>query len=127
MKTQSEDPCGTKTLDFEEICKRIITFREKRDWRQFHDPKNLSQAISIEAAELQEIFLWKDIEASRRLAPDLVQRVAEEAADIFIFMVYLCEALEIDLLQAVEMKIKRNKEKYPVAKAKGNSKKYTEF
>ena len=71
------------------IIKEIIKFRDDRDWLQFHDPKNLSQAISIEAAELQEIFLWKSTEESKNLTPEKFQKVQDEIADIFVFMVCL--------------------------------------
>ena len=113
--------------DLSLIIKEIIRFRDDRDWLQFHDPKNLSQAISIEAAELQEIFLWKSTEASKSLPSDQLKRVENEVADIFIFMVYLCNHFEINLLEAVLKKINKNELKYPVEKSRGSSKKYTEL
>jgi len=113
--------------DFERLKAAIIQFRDDRDWAQFHDPKNLAAALSIEAAEMQELFLWQSNDASRRPGAADRQRVAEEAADIFIFLTYLCHALNIDLLSAVERKIVINGEKYPVAKARGSSIKYTEL
>ena len=113
--------------DLSSIIKEIIKFRDDRDWLQFHDPKNLSQAISIEAAELQEIFLWKSTEESKSLPSDQLKRVENEVADIFIFMVYLCNHFEINLLEAVLKKINKNELKYPVEKSRGSSKKYTEL
>ena len=112
---------------FDELKHKILTFRDQRDWAQYHDPKNLAAAISIEAAELQEIFLWLATGASREFSPDRVDRVKEEAADIFIFLSYLCDALNIDLLDAVEDKLSRNALKYPVQKSKGLSTKYTDL
>ena len=109
------------------VIKKIIKFRDDRDWKQFHDPKNIAEAISIEAAELQEIFLWMTTEESRSLPDEKVQKVREEAADIFIFLTYLCNHFDIDILEAVKNKIEKNNRKYPVQKAKGSSKKYTDI
>lgn len=105
--------------------RKIMTFRDERDWQQYHDPKSLSQAIGIEAAELQEIFLWMTTDQSYRLKAYDTVRVGDELADIFIFILYLCEAFDIDLLQAVTLKLEKNTLKYPVDKSKGLSTKYT--
>ena len=113
--------------NLDSVIKSIIKFRDDRDWIQYHDPKNLAEAISIEAAELQELFLWLTTEQAKDLTDDKVQRVKEEIADIFIFMTYLCNHFEIDLLEAVENKVQENYVKYPIEKAKGSSKKYTEI
>ena len=113
--------------NLDSVIKSIIKFRDERDWIQYHDPKNLAEAISIEAAELQELFLWLTTEQAKDLTDDKVQRVKEEIADIFIFMTYLCNHFEIDLLEAVESKVQENYVKYPIEKAKGSSKKYTEI
>jgi NTP pyrophosphatase (non-canonical NTP hydrolase) len=72
-------------MNLKEIMKRILNFRDNRDWQQFHDPKNLAEAISIEAAELQEVFLWSDVKESRKIAQEKKQEISEELADIFIF------------------------------------------
>jgi len=111
----------------ESIRKKIISFRNERDWAQFHDPKNLAEALSIEAGELLENFLWKTIEQSRNLTAEELKNVKEELADIFIFLTYLSEEYKIDLLTEVEKKIVKNEAKYPVYKAKGLAKKYTEL
>jgi len=113
--------------DLESIQKKIISFRNERDWAQFHDPKNLAEALSIEAGELLENFLWKTTEQSRKLSAEELKNVKEELADIFIFLTYLCEEYEIDLLHEVIRKLSLNEKKYPVQKAKGSSKKYTEL
>ena len=113
--------------DLSSIIKEIIKFRDDRDWLQFHDPKNLSQAISIEAAELQEIFLWKSTDESKNLPSNEIKKVENEVADIFIFMIYLCNHFGIDLLEAVQNKLKANKLKYPVEKSRGTSKKYNKL
>ena len=112
---------------FEVIRQQLIAFRNEREWAQFHDPKNLAEAISIEAAELLENFLWKTPEQSRSLSPLKLENVKEEAADIFIFLTYLCEEYKINLLDEVMRKIHLNEKKYPVNKAKGSSRKYTDL
>jgi NTP pyrophosphatase (non-canonical NTP hydrolase) len=109
--------------------KKAIQFRDKRNWKQFHDPKNLAMALSIEAAELQEIMLWK----SKKEVDELLQtdkghkKIQEELADIFVFLLYLSEACGIDLSDAVLTKIKINEKKYPAEKAKNSAKKYNEL
>lgn len=112
----------TKTIE-----NSLIEFRDKRDWKQFHDPKNLAEAISIEAGELLENFLWKTSEDSRKLNAEQLTNVKEEIADIYIFLLLLCESLNIDLLDETEKKIQVNEKKYPEEKAKGTSKKYNEL
>ena len=118
---------GEGMADLETIQKKILSFRSERDWAQFHDPKNLAEALSIEAGELLENFLWKTTEQSRNLTPEELKNVKEELADIFIFLTYLSEEYKIDLLAEVENKIAKNEIKYPVHKAKGTAKKYTEL
>jgi NTP pyrophosphatase (non-canonical NTP hydrolase) len=113
--------------DLEAIQKKILSFRNERDWAQFHDPKNLAEALSIEAGELLENFLWKTTEQSRNLTAEELKNVKEELADVFIFLTYLSEEYRIDLLAEVETKITKNEVKYPVHKAKGLAKKYTEL
>jgi NTP pyrophosphatase (non-canonical NTP hydrolase) len=103
--------------ELEAIKKKIIGFRNERDWKKFHDPKNLSQAIGIEAAELQKIFLWKTNSESKKFTPKELQSVTEEVADIFICLIYLCHEFNIDLFKSVESRIEINGEKYPVDKA----------
>jgi len=116
---------GRGMADLEAIQKKILSFRNERDWAQFHDPKNLAEALSIEAGELLENFLWKTTEQSRNLSPEELKNVKEELADIFIFLTYLSEEYKIDLLSEVENKIAVNGKKYPVEKAKGSAKKYS--
>jgi len=109
-----------------EIIGRIIEFRDERDWEQFHDPKNLAEAISIESAELLEEFLWMTTNESRKVNGSELDGIKEEVSDIVIFIVYLCNSLGIDLLDEVENKLEINRAKYPVEKSKGSSRKYTE-
>lgn len=102
----------------------LLAFRDARDWSQFHDPKNLACALSIEASELNELFLWKSVEESREA--DLT-RVKEEVADVLAYALLLCHEFGIDPEQAVLDKIRVNDSKYPVEKAKGLATKYTEL
>ena len=107
----------------------IRRFRDERDWSQFHTPKNLAAAIAIEAAELQEQFLWKtDKEIDRNLkAGPKREAVVEEIADVLMFALLLADRLEIDVSNAITDKLAANELKYPVALARGNARKYTEL
>lgn len=107
-----------------DILDQLVAFRKDRDWEQFHTPKNLSMALSVEVAELVECFQWaKDSEL-----PELVVReriaIEEEVADITILLCYLCHDLNIDLDMVVRSKIEKNRLKYPVSLARGTAKKY---
>lgn len=110
--------------DISEIIKALIKFRDERDWKQFHDSKNLAAAISIEAAELNELFLWKDVKESEKADKE---KIKEELADIVAFALLLANKHKFDVKKIVLDKIKRNAKKYPVAKAKGTAKKYNEL
>ncbi len=107
--------------DFEDITDALIHFRNERDWEQFHNPKDLALAISVEAAELLELFLWKDAADAN---PD---KVKEELADVMLFSVLLAEKYNFDIKQIMLDKIVLNGVKYPVEKAKGTAKKYNEL
>lgn len=111
----------------ESLTEKLLEFRRQRDWEQFHDPKNLAEAISIEASELLEVFLWKTTQDSRNLSDSNRQKVEEEAADIMIFLIYLSKECGFNLLDIVEQKIKTNSGKYPIEKSKGTAKKYNEL
>ena len=107
--------------DIEEIIDALIKFRNERDWEQFHNSKDLALAISIEAGELNELFLWKD-------AKDVnVEKLKTELADVLAYSLMLAKKHNLDVKQIVLDKIKANGEKYPVDKAKGNAKKYNEL
>lgn len=102
----------------------LIKFRDERDWKQFHDPKNLATALSIEAAELNELFLWKTTDESRDVDID---RIKEELADVFAYGLLLANEFGLDPEEIVLNKVKKNAEKYPIAKAKGVATKYTDL
>lgn len=107
--------------DFESITQAIIKFRDDRDWEQFHNSKDLALAISIEAAELNELFLWKK-------ADDVnVDKLKEELADILTFSFILAHKHKLDIPTIISDKLAQNNAKYPVEKAKGSSKKYNEL
>jgi dCTP diphosphatase len=109
------------------IKQRIRDIAEARDWDQFHSPKNLTMALSAEVSEIIEHFQWLTEEQSENLPQNKLKEVETELADTLIYLIRLADKLDIDLLNATLNKIKINEQKYPVDKAKGNAKKYTEF
>jgi NTP pyrophosphatase (non-canonical NTP hydrolase) len=109
------------------LTQQLVDFRNERDWERFHNPKDLAIALSIEAAELQELFLWKDHTDPDLATPATRARLEEETADVAAFLFMLCERLNIDLASALEAKIKKNAEKYPAHLVRGSSKKYSEY
>lgn len=103
----------------EELKTEIIKFQKQRDWKKFHSPENLAKSISIESAELLEHFQWgKEYNESE---------VADELADVLIYCIYMADAMNFDIKEIILNKMKKNALKYPVDKAKGNAKKYTEL
>lgn len=114
-------------MDIDQIKDQLREFAEARDWDQFHSPKNLASAISVEAAELLEIFQWLTEESSRTLDVNTRQKVEQEIADVFLYLIRLADKLDIDVMAAATRKINLNGAKYPVQMSKGNAKKYTEF
>lgn len=112
---------------FDALSKRLVKFSMERDWDQFHAPKNLVMALSVEAAELTEHFQWLTEEQSNNLSQEKLDEVAFEMADIYIYLTRLATKLEVDLPQYVEDKIKINEERYPVEKVMGSSKKYDQY
>ncbi|MEI6293896.1 MAG: nucleotide pyrophosphohydrolase [Methanomicrobiales archaeon] len=106
----------TNQWDFRDKIEDLIKFRDARDWRKFHYPKDLAAALSIEAAELQELFLWKGQEPSGQIIsdPDRMNNIADELADVAIYLFLLTHELNIDLKEAIDRKIKKNELKYPI-------------
>ena len=107
--------------ELEELRKAIVQFTQERDWDQFHNGKDLALALSIEAAELNEAFLWKDPKDVN------VEKVKEELADVFNYAIQIADKYNLDVKQIVLDKLKKNAEKYPVEKAYGSAKKYNEL
>jgi dCTP diphosphatase len=106
---------------------RLREFAAARDWDQYHSPKNLAMALSVEIAEIVEHFQWLTEEQSNELPKKTMDDVENELADCFIYLVRLSDKLGVDLLNAAYRKIEINEDKYPVEKARGNAKKYTEL
>ncbi len=102
-------------------------FAKERDWEQFHNPKNLAMALTVEAGELMELFQWLSLEQAANPDAKLKERAAEELSDVILYSIRMADKLGIDLEQAIGSKSKMNEEKYPVEKAKGIAKKYTEL
>ncbi len=107
--------------EINEIIGELIKFRNERDWEQFHNPKDLALAISIESGELLELFLWKNANDANK------DKVKDELADIFSFAFLLANKYELDIKDIVLDKINKNKERYPIDKSKGTAKKYNEL
>ena len=111
-------------MTFEEARRRALAFRDERDWGQFHNPKDLALSISLEAAELLEVFQWSgtDLEVA-----DKHDRAADELADVAIYCIYMADSLGIDLADVIGKKIDVNESRYPTEKARGNARKYTQL
>jgi NTP pyrophosphatase (non-canonical NTP hydrolase) len=112
-----------------ELTDRLIAFRDARDWRRFHGLKNLMVSLNLEATELLELGQWKDDAAVEQAVADPAfrARLAEECADVLLYLLLICERAGIDLVAAAAEKIDRNAAKYPVEQARGNARKYTEL
>jgi len=113
--------------ELDEIKLRLRDFAKERDWDQFHSPKNLSMALSVEVAEIVEHFQWLTEEQSKNLSKDRLGEVETELADTLIYLVRLADKLGVDLLGAARRKIEVNERKYPVDESKGCARKYTEW
>jgi dCTP diphosphatase len=122
---QTPNACMTHPLL--NLSERLQEFARARDWEQFHSPKNLACALSVEAGELLEHFQWLTEEQSRALDRDKKGAVASEMADVLLYLVQLAAKLEIDLVDAAERKIATNEQRYPVGLARGNSRKHDEL
>ncbi len=105
----------------------IKAFIEERDWKQFHSPKNLALALSVEVAEIVEHFQWLTEEQSQNLTPEKLTEVREEIGDVMIYLTELSDKLGIDPVEAAYAKLAINKQKYPVDLVKGKASKYTEY
>ena len=113
-------------MDISKIQNQLQTFASERDWEQFHSPKNLSMALSVEASELVEIFQWLNLEESNFPDQKQLESIRGEVADIAMYLIRFCDVLEINLEEAIEEKFIENGNKYPVELSKGSSKKYNQ-
>ena len=122
------DETASRRLDcIQSLRNKLRAFAEERDWNQFHSPKNLAMALSVEAAELMEHFQWISEADSLSLSREKRDEIGEELADVFLYLIRLSDKLDIDLAAAAEEKMSINASKYPIHKARGNSKKYTDL
>ena len=111
----------------ESLTREICAFRDARDWRQFHNPKELAVAITAEAGELLQHFVWQSAEQSEQRVNDRRSEIESEMADVAILLLELADNCGINLTEAIRAKLARNEERYPVAKARGSNKKYNEL
>ncbi len=113
--------------DLEDIKVRARQFAKVRDWEQFHSPKNLVMALSVEVAELVEIFQWLTEQQSQQLNDETRARAIDEIADVQVYLVRLADRLEVDIAAAVAQKMEKNQAKYPVELVRGSARKYSEY
>ena len=113
--------------ELETLRDELRAFAAARDWDQFHSPKNLAMALSVEAGELCEIFQWLTEAESRGLAPEAREAAGQEIADVLLYLVRLGDQLGIDPVAVARVKLVENARKYPVDKARGNARKYTDL
>ncbi len=109
------------------LTNQILKFRNERDWAQFHNPKDVALSLVLEASEVMEHFQWKSPEEIEEYVKTKKEAIGEELADVFYWVLLLSHDLNIDIAKTLEQKMKKNAEKYPVEKAKGSHKKYTEY
>jgi dCTP diphosphatase len=113
--------------DIAKLQKMVAHFRDERDWKQFHNPKDVAISLVLEAAEFMEHFQWKSADEVEKHLKDRKHEVEEEVADVFYWLLLIANDLDIDLEQVMNRKMAKNAKKYPIEKAKGNHKKYTEL
>ena len=114
-------------MDLEKIQETLEAFAQERDWNQYHSPKNLAMALSVEVAELLEHFQWLTQEESANFSEPSLEAIRAEIADVQIYLLRLADKLKIDIASAVEAKIAENNKKYPAERVKGSSAKYTDY
>lgn len=110
-----------------ELQEKVVAFRDARDWKQFHNPKDLAISLLLEAGEVLEHFQWKNADEMAKHVVDKKEDVGEELADVFYWILLIANDLDIDLAEAFNKKLAKNEAKYPKEKASGNHKKYTEL
>ncbi len=113
-------------MQLSDLSKQIVSFRDARDWKQFHNPKDMTLSLMLEAAELMEHFQWKNMEEMEKHIESQRSQIGDELADVFYWVLLMSHDFGIDIGQALLSKIEKNTKKYPIDKARGNHKKYTE-
>lgn len=114
-------------LNLDSLQQRLRTFATERDWDQFHSPKNLAMALSVEASELVECFQWLTEDQSKTLDENKLTAVADEIADIQLYLIRFADIVGVDITAAVEQKLVKNTEKYPADMVRGSAKKYSDY
>jgi len=109
------------------LVERIVRFRDEREWKKFHKPKDMALSLVLEATEVLEHFQWKSEEESITYIKSNKDDIGEELADVLYWVLLMCHDLDIDIVSTFEKKMKKNEGKYPVSQARGSSKKYTEY
>lgn len=120
------EPTALRMTSLEELKNQLRAFADARDWEQFHSPKNLAMALIAEAAELVEHFQWLTEAQSQALSAEKKEQVAQELADVLLYLVRLADRLDIDLMDAAQRKLVINAQKYPADKVRGSAKKASE-
>lgn len=123
----SRSEAKRKSATLEQLAEFVLAFREERDWKQFHNPKDQALSLVLEAAELLELTQWRNGKELEKFLRENRGRVGEELADVLGWILLMAHDLGIDLAEAFERKIELNKKKYPVEKARGSARKYTEL
>ncbi len=113
--------------DVKQLTERMLKFRDERDWKQFHNPKDLAISLSLEASEVLEHFQWKTNEEVAKYVKTDREEIGDELGDVMNNLLLLAEAVGVDILDAAEKKIEKNEKKYPVDKVKGSAKKYDQY
>ena len=117
----------TESESINQLTRKLRDYADARDWQQFHSPKNLAMALSVEAAELVEIFQWLTEAQSQELSTEQRQKTEHEIADIFLYLLRMADRLNIDIIDVAKKKILVNEKRYPAEKVRGSSKKYTAY
>ena len=117
----------TESETINQLTLQLRDYAEQREWQQFHSPKNLAMALSVEASELVEIFQWLTEAQSYSLTNEQRKQTEHEIADIFLYLLRMADRLDIDLVDAAKQKILVNEQRYPADKVRGSSKKYTAY
>ena len=127
MTQMQPQPSADRDDALDSLTQALRRFAAERDWSQFHSPKNLACALSVEAAELLEHFQWLTDSQSEQLPPEKRAAVAQELADVLLYLLQLADRLQVDLVAAARQKLELNAAKYPAAQARGTSRKYSEL
>lgn len=113
--------------DIKDLQERVVEFRDRRDWKQFHNPKDMAISLALEAAEVLEHFQWKNKEEVEKYVKEKKENVADELSDVLFWVLLMSHDLDINIVEAFDKKLEKNAAKYPIEKARGTHAKYTEL